>query len=171
MIFRPFSLLIIPFFLLVSSCQSPVNNIPSVEALTVEESPQGQNLPITAQVLINGETIDLEVATTDDEKATGLMYRSNLPPNRGMLFLFDSPTTVSFWMKNVSINLDMIFLRDGIIKNIAHNVPPCALTSCPLYSANTEVDQVLELAGGRAKELNLQKGDRIAIEFLAEEKK
>jgi uncharacterized membrane protein (UPF0127 family) len=72
-----------------------------------------------------------------------------------------------FWMKNVSIPLDMIFLKDGIVKAVLLNVPPCAVDPCPVYGPNTMVNQVIELAGGRAKELGVKEGDKIKIESIS----
>jgi uncharacterized membrane protein (UPF0127 family) len=128
---------------------------------------RGQDLPITAQTIIGDQTIELEVATTPQQQAIGLMHRSEIAPNRGMLFPFNPPRPVTFWMKNVEINLDMIFLRDGEVLAIAADVPPCTSDPCPFYGPeNTPVDHVLELGGGRAAELGIQVGDRIAIDFF-----
>lgn len=125
----------------------------------------GQTLPIAAQVVIAERKIGLEVAQTQEEQAIGLMYRTTLADDRGMVFLFDPPQTVSFWMKNVRIPLDMIFLRDGKVKEIKNSVPPCTTEPCPTYGAAT-VDQVIEIRGGRAKELGLRVGDRLEVQFL-----
>jgi hypothetical protein len=94
------------------------------------------------------------------------MYRTSLPDNRGMLFEFKSARRVSFWMKNCKISLDMIFLRDGVVKAIELSAPPCTADACPTYGPNTTVDRVIELRGGRATELGVKVGDPIEIEFL-----
>ncbi len=127
---------------------------------------QAQMLPIGAEVIVGGEAIALEVTRTPQQQALGLMYRKSLPANRGMLFSFDQPRYPRFWMKNVEISLDMIFLRDGEVKAIAANVPPCTTTPCPIYGPQTPIDQVIELRGGRASELGLKVGDRVTVEFL-----
>ncbi|AFY83968.1 DUF192 domain-containing protein [Oscillatoria acuminata] len=128
---------------------------------------RGQDLPITAQTTIGDQIIELEVATTPQQQAIGLMHRSEIAPNRGMLFPFNPPRPVTFWMKNVEINLDMIFLRDGEVLAIAADVPPCTTDPCPFYGPpNTPIDHVLELGGGRAAELGIQVGDQIAIDFF-----
>ncbi len=129
---------------------------------------RGQVLPITAQAEIAGELFELEVARTPEQQALGLMFRDELADNRGMLFPFANPRPTRFWMQNVSISLDMIFLRDGQVMAIADNVPPCTTPSCPTYGPDTLIDQVIELRGGRAEELGLQPGDRIVVEFLDE---
>jgi len=126
----------------------------------------GQMLPITAQVKIADQIIQLEVAQTDEQQAMGLMHRTKLEANRGMLFPFNPPRRVGFWMKNVSINLDMVFLYQGKVAAIASDVPPCKEEPCAVYGAKGLIDQVIELRGGRAKELGLKVGDRLTVTKL-----
>ncbi len=130
--------------------------------------PQGQKLPITARARVGDAWIDLEVARTPQQQSMGLMFRAALPDNRGMLFSFDPPRPVHFWMKNVPVPLDMVFLRDGEVKAIEANVPPCTDEPCPIYGPQREIeiDRVIELRGGRSSELGLQIGDRIDIELF-----
>lgn len=124
----------------------------------------GQILPVTAQTTIGGEVIQLEVAQTPQQQQLGLMYRTSLPDNRGMLFSFSPPRVVGFWMKNCKISLDMIFIRNGIVQAIQVAAPPCSTKPCPTYGPSVPVDQVIELRGGRTQELGLKPGDRIEIE-------
>ena len=133
----------------------------------VSEASEGQMLPVEAIVKFENEQIELEVAQTPQQQATGLMYREVLPPDRGMLFPFEELRMARFWMKNVTIPLDMVFLRDDEIQAVIPNVPPCTTTPCPTYGPPMLVNQVIELPGGRAAELGLEAGDRITIEFLA----
>lgn len=133
----------------------------------VPEVPAGQVLPITATVELGGETIGLEVARTAQEQGLGLMYRQDLPDNRGMIFPFDPPRPVSFWMRNVAIFLDMVFIYQGRIVAIEADVPPCTTASCPTYGPGQQpVNAVIELRGGRAAELGVQVGDRVQVEPL-----
>lgn len=128
---------------------------------------KGQQLPISAQAIVpNGTKIQLEVARTPRQQSMGLMYRPALPDDRGMLFQFTSPQSLSFWMKNVPVPLDMVFMRNGIVQYIAKSVPPCASEPCPTYGSKKPVDQVIELRSGRAAELSLKEGDRLQIEIL-----
>lgn len=124
----------------------------------------GQTLPITAQVTIADQTIALEVAKTPEQQAIGLMHRPSLPADRGMLFIFQPPRQVGFWMKNVQFDLDMVFLNNGTVVAVAPQVPPCTADPCPVYGPPTPVDQVIELQGGRAAELGIAVGDRLVIE-------
>jgi uncharacterized membrane protein (UPF0127 family) len=142
-----------------------------LESIPVEKNSLGQNLPIGAKLLFKDQIIELEIAKTPQQQQIGLMYRDFLSPNRGMLFPFNPPQTVSFWMKNVSIPLDIIFVSEGIVKQIAKNALPCKVEYCPLYNSNVFIDQVIELAGNRTEELNIQIGDRINIEMLEEKEK
>jgi uncharacterized protein len=130
-------------------------------------APTGQILPISAQaVLSNGTIIQLEVARTPEQQAKGLMYRPPLPDNQGMLFQFSSPQPVSFWMKNVPVPLDMVFLQNGVVQYIEASAPPCPREPCPTYGPSVPIDMVIELRSGRAAELNLRVGDVIKIESL-----
>jgi uncharacterized protein len=88
------------------------------------------------------------------------MNRSELAPDRGMIFPFDPPRDASFWMKNTLIPLDMVFVRaDGSIANIAADTVPLSLE--PMTS-DGPVKAVLEIAGGRAAELGIKPGDKVA---------
>src|SRR3954468_14426369 len=71
------------------------------------------------------QAFSVEMATTDQEKQTGLMYRKELADGKGMLFDFSPEQQISMWMKNTYIPLDMIFIRaDGRILRIAENTEP-----------------------------------------------
>ncbi len=142
--------------------QEPVENI---------AIPPGQILPVTAEVeLESGQVIELEVAETPQQQALGLMHRTSLSDNRGMLFPFNPPRPVSFWMRNVEIYLDMVFVRDGVVVDIAANVPPCTTSPCPTYGpAAIAVDAVIELRGERAAELDIRVGSPLEIRPLVTE--
>lgn len=123
-----------------------------------------QHLPITAKTILGGEEIFLEVAETPTQQALGLMYRDTLPDDRGMVFPMNRPRPVRFWMMNVPVALDMLFVYQGQIQYIAAEVPPCSLAPCPTYGPDNQlVDHVIELRTGRAAELGLQVGDAVEI--------
>ena len=121
----------------------------------------GQLLPISVNTIVGDRAIGLEVAKTPQEQATGLMFRTELPDDRGMFFPIEPVRNVRFWMKNVLIELDMVFLREGVVQAIIPNVPPCLSETCPNYGPDVPVDGVIELRGGRAAQLGLKVGDRI----------
>ena len=148
--------------ILLSGCST----LSSVKKMTANASPQieqGQQLPTTAIAKISDATIQLEVAQTPQQQATGLMFRESLADDRGMLFPFPNERMARFWMKNVPISLDMIFLNGDRVVGIASDVPPCEAEPCPVYGPNALVDGVIELRGGRAQELAIEVGDTIEI--------
>ncbi len=102
----------------------------------------------------------VEVAETEASRERGLMYRKSLAPDRGMLFDFKTPQPVAFWMKNTLIPLDMLFIApDGRIIAIARNAVPYSDTPIP---SGGDVLGVLEIRGGRAAEIGIEPGDRVA---------
>jgi uncharacterized membrane protein (UPF0127 family) len=102
----------------------------------------------------------VELATTDAERAQGLMNRKELPEGQGMLFDFHRDQDVGFWMKNTYIPLDMIFIRsDGRIMRIAENTEPLSEKIVP---STTPVRGVLEVIAGTARKLGIAVGDRVA---------
>jgi uncharacterized membrane protein (UPF0127 family) len=88
-----------------------------------------------------------------------------LDDNRGMIFVFEPPKVSLFWMKNTRISLDMIFLAGDRVIALYKNVPPCEMDPCPVYGPRQEVDRVIELRGGRAEELGIQRGDILKVDF------
>ena len=91
-----------------------------------------------------------------------MMFRRSIAPDRGMLFPYNPPQTVGFWMRNTFIPLDMIYVRaDGTIARIA-TATPHSLESVSSYEP---VVAVLEIAGGRAAELGIREGDRVSYQL------
>jgi uncharacterized membrane protein (UPF0127 family) len=100
----------------------------------------------------------VELATTPQERARGLMFREHLDDDAGMLFLFDQMEVQSFWMKNTKIPLDMIFLdEEGVIVGIVENAEPLTLTS---RSVGRPSRYVLEVNGGTSRRLGIEAGQR-----------
>ncbi|MGB3615082.1 MAG: DUF192 domain-containing protein [Elainellaceae cyanobacterium] len=158
---------IVPLPLSPPAAAPPAASPPAVSTkdAPLASSPyQGQVLPISATVDIRGTQIALEVAETPAQRATGLMFRPEIPADRGMLFPFSPSRPVQFWMRNVQVPLDMVFLYQGRVEAIAAEVPPCTTLPCPTYGPLVEIDNVIELRGGRAEELGLQVGDRLRID-------
>jgi uncharacterized membrane protein (UPF0127 family) len=95
------------------------------------------------------QVFSVEMATTEEEKTTGLMYRKELADGKGMLFDFSPEQEVSMWMKNTFISLDMIFIRaDGRILRIAENTEP---QSTRIISSGGPAKGVLEVIAGTAR--------------------
>lgn len=102
----------------------------------------------------------VEVARTPDQQGQGLMFRTALAADEGMIFPFPQPRMASFWMHNTLIPLDMIFIRaDGTIARVAANTVPRSDES---ISSGEPVTAVLEIKGGRAAELGIVEGDRVS---------
>jgi uncharacterized protein len=126
----------------------------------LERSSAGlEQVPLTINSANGKHRFTVEVARTPEEQAQGLMFRKSVPPDRGMIFPYDPPVQVSFWMKNTLVPLDMVFIGpDGKIGRIAANTTPMSLD--PVASIDP-VSAVLELAGGRAAELGIKEGDKV----------
>jgi len=102
----------------------------------------------------------VDVMRTDAERAKGLMFRTSMPQDYGMLFDFESDAPVSMWMKNTYIPLDMLFiLRDGTIHRIAQRTEPMSERTIP---AGAPVRAVLEINAGLSEKLGIKPGDKIA---------
>ncbi|RZN09015.1 hypothetical protein CWO91_19575 [Bradyrhizobium genosp. SA-3] len=106
------------------------------------------------------QVFSVEMATTEQEKQTGLMYRKELADGKGMLFDFNPEQEVSMWMKNTYVSLDMIFIRaDGRILRIAENTEPM---STKIISSQGPARAVLEVVAGTAQKYGIRPGDRVA---------
>ncbi|MEM9154605.1 MAG: DUF192 domain-containing protein [Cyanobacteria bacterium J06642_2] len=129
---------------------------------------QGQRLPIGAKAQIGDREFELEVARSAQQQQIGLMFREDLADGRGMVFPFEPARPVSFWMHNVRFALDMLFLYEDEIVDMALSVPGCPEVPCPSYGPprNVNVDRVVELKGGTVDQLGVQTGDRVVVEFI-----
>lgn len=106
------------------------------------------------------QVFSVEMATTEQEKQTGLMYRKELADGKGMLFDFNPEQEVSMWMKNTYVSLDMIFIRaDGRILRVAENTEPL---STKIISSRGPARAVLEVVAGTAQKYGIRAGDRVA---------
>lgn len=116
-------------------------------------------IPLTVATAAGSHAFRVELAATPAQQEQGLMFRTALGPDEGMIFPMDPPRRASFWMRNTVIGLDIIFIgADHRILNIAANAVPYDET--PLPSAGPAA-AVLELPAGRAAELGLQPGDTV----------
>lgn len=133
-------------------------NAPSTQASLHAESGL-QVIPLTVTTARGRHSFRVEVARTSQEQARGLMFRTAMGPDEGMVFPIAPPRTASFWMRNTVIPLDIIYIgTDGRVLNIAANAVPYDET--PLPSAGL-VKGVLELNGGRATELGIGPGSLV----------
>ena len=108
--------------------------------------------------------ITVEVARTDQERATGLMFRRSLPEDEGMIFLYPQDGPISMWMKNTYIPLDMFFVRaDGTIHRIEEHTEPFSERT---VSSEGDVRAVVEMIAGSADRLGIKAGDKVEFEGL-----
>jgi uncharacterized membrane protein (UPF0127 family) len=120
-----------------------------------------REVPLTIRSKSGVHHFTVEVAATEQQQETGLMFRSTLAGDRGMIFPYDPPQEVAFWMKNTLIPLDIVYIRaDGTIARIVH-AQSMDLTPLP---SGEPIALVLEIRGGRAAELGIAEGDRVTWE-------
>ena len=106
--------------------------------------------------------LDIYLAMNDPQRARGLMHVRNLPQTTGMLFVYESESYISIWMKNTYIPLDIVFARaDGSVSSIEHSAEPLSLRS---MVAIEPVRYVLELNAGVANKLSIDQNSRLEWE-------
>lgn len=134
---------------------------PSAQAAAPVVHPVSGLQVIDLVVEREGKTLPfkVELAASPEAQARGLMFRTELGDNEGMLFPSDVPQPRSFWMKNTPLSLDIIFIGpESRVLNIAADTVPYSLDS--VTSAGPAI-AVLELRAGRAKELGIRRGDKV----------
>lgn len=139
----------------------PVSQAPGkTQSEVYNQQPAGAALELlTIDTRAGPKTFKIEVARTPEQQALGLMFRTKLPDDEGMLFPHDDAREVTMWMRNTFIALDMVFIRaDGEIHRIEANTEPM---SERVIASNGPVGGVLEIAGGAASRLGIAPGDRV----------
>ncbi|BBD70275.1 hypothetical protein NIES4072_66410 [Nostoc commune NIES-4072] len=120
-----------------------------------------QKLPLQYKLIHSNQTFYLEAANRTQELEKGLKWRNNLESDRGMLFnLGREYKRVPFWMHQVKVPLDIIYLKNNLVTTIVRNAPPCMKNLCPIYYG-VAANQVLELKAGAS---NIQVGQKLIIE-------
>jgi len=139
---------------LLGACAGPDPSTPDDDVFRI---------PVTVHVPGDPVTFRAEVADDPRERQKGLMDRTELAPSHGMLFIFPVPAQQSFWMVNTRIPLDMVFIReDRTVLGIVENAEP--ETDDPREVPGLS-QYVLEIPGGRAREVGIAPGQR--VEFMA----
>ncbi|MGA2418125.1 MAG: DUF192 domain-containing protein [Candidatus Staskawiczbacteria bacterium] len=112
------------------------------------------------QVCFGQNCFSVELAKTEAEKEKGLMYRTQLDKDKGMLFIFNTEGVYPFWMKNTLIPLDMIWIgSNNKVVFIAQNVQPCKTFICPVINPKVKAKYVLEINAGVSEETGIKTGD------------
>jgi len=126
--------------------------------------PSLQQAKVQAHTLQGTHDFSVWIAADDKSRERGLMFVRELPPDRGMLFLFEFPQEVAFWMKDTVLSLDLIFIDPaGKVLNIAANAKPYSLD--PIESRGRAI-AVLELVAGTSRTIGLKAGDTITLPSL-----
>ncbi len=143
----------------LSSQIKNVSNIPTFKKLTLKKD--------QPKIKINDVEIFVDIASSPEEKARGLSGTKSLGENEGMLFVFENKSRPSFWMKDMFIPIDIIWIADNEIVGIEENVPPpkkdTSTSKLPLYSPPTGIDYVLEVNGGFCEKNNIEVGNSIVF--------
>jgi uncharacterized membrane protein (UPF0127 family) len=114
--------------------------------------------------LPGGQVIKIETMIEAEDLARGLMFRTSLAPDQGMLFVHPTPGTYRYWMYQVLIPLDIVWMdNDRKIIQVVVNAQPCKTEKdkCVQYASSKPTRYVLELAGGMAKKYNLKLGQQL----------
>ena len=154
--------LLLPLSLLTPACSpQAAQNTPAPAATQASVHPVSglEVIPLTITTLKGPHRFRVEMARTPQQQAQGLMFRTEMGPDEGMLFHYDQPRVLSFWMKNTVLSLDLVFIDEQHrIINIAEKAVP--YSEQRILSAAPGV-AVLELNGGRARELGIVAGNKV----------
>ena len=128
--------------------------------------------PIGPAVTIGDSRFEVEVAATSQDRSRGLSGRESLPDSGGMLFVYDSARTPSFWMKEMLIPLDFVWIgEDCSVVDLLADVPPpppgTSSSSLPTYRPNSPVRYVLEINAGKVAEQGIEVGDPVRFQDIA----
>ena len=117
------------------------------------------------RITVGSAVFQVEIAQTPEQRERGLMFRRELPPDQGMLFV-QPPGRAAFWMKNTFIPLDLLYFDpDGALLQIEANARPCQTPDCPIYaSQQTTVRYILEINAGAAAQRGIRINDRLRLE-------
>jgi uncharacterized membrane protein (UPF0127 family) len=139
---------LITLSLLLAAAPVVVTSAPAIQAET-----------LTIETAKGDQTFKVEVVRNEKERNRGLMFRHQMAADHGMLFDYNPPQEIAFWMKNTFIPLDIIFVgTDGRIISIAENTTPLSLERIPSGGVSRGV---LEINGGLSAKLGIKPGDKV----------
>ena len=117
----------------------------------------------TVEIKRKGFLVEVEIADTQEEREKGLMFRTNLDDNKGMLFIFSKPDFANFWMKNTFLSLDILFIsEDNIIEGFVKGTVPL---NEKIHISETKVKYILEINSGLIDKIGIKLGDEVKIEY------
>lgn len=153
------------FIILLAIFWVVINN--QAKPKVVKQPDKVSNVISTPQVVLKGTTFALEIVDTPDKQRQGLSGRENLATNQAMLFIFDQPKIMNFWMKDMKFNIDLLWINGNEIVAWEKNMlaPEIGLADDKLliYTSPFPVDKVLELSSGTIDSLSLQINDKIEL--------
>ncbi|MBN1151074.1 DUF192 domain-containing protein [candidate division WOR-3 bacterium] len=139
----------------IISCRGPVER----ELQNEDFKPDYYGLSFEKTLIVVGdETLSVEIADDENERSLGLMYRDSLQQNAGMLFVFDRPTKLYFWMKNTKIELDIAFIDSSMVIMEIESLIPYSTEN---VASDFDAKYALEVNRGWFKERNIVFGDKI----------
>ena len=154
---------LISLLLLVSSAcaQKSSPTLTTQDQKNLNQSEYNQRLQVGIKI------INVKIASTPEEMRQGLSGSKKLADDEGMLFDFKTPQNVNFWMKNMTFDLDIIWIKNKKIVGISADVPHPTSSSSPLpfYSPPQPVDMVLEVVSGWSKKYGIEVGESINLKF------
>ena len=161
---NPFKLILIAlFFLCVWSCKKESKTVKPVEVTFQKEGELIIYKAETDSIIVK---LDIEIADSDYDIQTGLMYRDSMKDDRGMLFVFPTMRQRYFYMKNTKFSIDIIYLDNALkIVSFQENAKPFDETSLP---SQVPAQYVLEVNAGLTEKWTLEIGDRIEYTKLNE---
>jgi hypothetical protein len=122
--------------------------------------------PVLAEATLRGKSFQVEVADSSAKRELGLGKRDFLPVGQGMYFPFDTAQRWVFWMKDMRFPIDIVWIRDGKVVDIARSVPVPKALPLETFSPIEPADAVLELNAGVAAEIGLEAGDNLVLKAL-----
>ena len=134
--------------------------VPSIAACGSESEPGRTTVVIHGEQVV---TLAVEVADSPVERERGLMGRTTLAPDTGMLFLFDRPTTTSFVMRDTTIPLSIAFYDGGGVITQILDMDPCRAEPCPLYRPRAAYVGALEVPQGAFRRFGVREGDQLGL--------
>ncbi|MGB5667288.1 MAG: DUF192 domain-containing protein [Maribacter sp.] len=149
-------------FLILQSCKVDSKKVIKTDPITfTKEGSLSIYKAETDSILVN---LEIEIAESDYETETGLMYRKSMADNQGMLFIFPEVAMHSFYMKNTEFALDIVFINEKLkIASFQENAQPYSEIG---LSSKVPVKYVLEINAGLAEKWLLEVGDRIEFKKL-----
>lgn len=135
-------------------------------------TPKAEPMQWDTVTFADNYSIEVELADTEALRQHGLMYRTHLPENQGMLFIYQDQAIRGVWMKNTLIPLDILFLSDDArIISMLPDLQPCTREPCPISISSTEAQYMLEVNAGFLNKHGIRLGQKLIIEQATSQQK